>query len=190
MCWGRYSDWRLARAWVDPGRSEHSVVPGNVRVCGPRGILQRLHGATQNKWYADILAPFRDPYHTDHKSVGAPFDIKTKNGPNQGAWIDVYIPKDARPGRYSGPIRITVNGKLQYTASLQLTVHDFTIPDETHVDGYGEFYGLAYEFHHALYAQAGVDKWWEIAKRYHQMAHQHRFVVMERRGIGRTSATA
>lgn len=138
----------------------------------------------QNKWYADILAPFRDPYHTDHKSVGAPFDIKTKNGPNQGVWIDVYIPKDARPGRYSGPIRITVNGKLQYTASLQLTVHDFTIPDETHVDGYGEFYGLAYEFHHALYAQAGVDKWWEIAKRYHQMAHQHRFVVMERRGIG------
>jgi hypothetical protein len=138
----------------------------------------------QNKWYPEILAPFRDPYHIDHKPVGAPFDIKTKNGPNQGVWIDVYIPKDARPGRYSGPIRITVNGKLQYTASLELTVHDFTIPDETHVDGYGEFYGLAYEFHRALYAQAGVDKWWEIAKRYHQMAHQHRFVVMERRGIG------
>jgi hypothetical protein len=138
----------------------------------------------QNKWYPEILAPFRDPYQADHKPVGAPFDIKVENGPNQGVWIDVYIPKDAKPGRYRGPIRITVNGKLQYAASLQLTVHDFTLPDESHVDGYGEFYGLAYRFHQASYEEAGVDKWWEIAKRYHQMAHQHRFVVIERRSIG------
>lgn len=133
-----------------------------------------------DKWYPEVLAPFKDPYRADHRAVGAPFDIKVKDGPNQGVWIDVYIPKDAKPGRYKAPIRVTANGKLQYTASLSLTVHDFTLPDETHVDGYGELYGLAYRFHRAEYSKVGVDKWWEIAGRYHQMAHQHRFVVLER----------
>jgi hypothetical protein len=137
-----------------------------------------------NKWYPEVLAPFKDPYRADRRAVAAPFTISVKNGPNQGVWIDVYIPRDAKPGRYKAAIRLTVSGRLQYTASLDLTVHDFTLPDETHVDGYGEFYGLAYEFHRTQYSQVGAEKWWAIASRYHQMAHQHRFVVMERRDRG------
>jgi hypothetical protein len=138
----------------------------------------------EDKWYPEVLAPFKDPYRADHRPVAAPFSISVKDGPNQGVWIDVYIPRDAKPGRYSAPLRVTVNGSLEYAASLDLTVHGFTIPDETHVDGYGEFYGRAYKFHRAQYSQVGADKWWEIASRYHQMAHQHRFVVMERRNEG------
>jgi len=137
-----------------------------------------------DKWYPEVLAPFRDPYRTDHRAVAAPFTLSVKNGPNQGVWIDVYIPKSAKPGRYQAPIRFTAGGRLQSTAALELTVHDFTLSDEMHVDGYGELYGRAYGFHGAQYGQAGVDNWWKIASRYHQMAHQHRFVVIERRGQG------
>ena len=137
-----------------------------------------------NLWYPDALAPFRDPYGAEHKPVGAPFDIAVKNGPNQGVWIDVYVPRIARPGRYRAPISITAGGRQTHRLTLELTVHSFTLPDETHVDGYGEFYGQAYGFHGADYARAGVEKWWAIAKRYHQMAHQHRFVVGDRRGRG------
>ncbi|MDQ2732768.1 MAG: hypothetical protein M3Y56_14005, partial [Armatimonadota bacterium] len=39
-------------------------------------------------WYPEVLAPFQDPYSPGHKAVGAPFDIKTENGKNQGVWID------------------------------------------------------------------------------------------------------
>ena len=62
-------------------------------------------------WYPEVLAPFRDPYSADHKPVGAPFTIAVANGPNQGVWIDLYIPKDANPGTYEAPITVTVAGK-------------------------------------------------------------------------------
>jgi len=135
-------------------------------------------------WYPEVLAPFRDPYAPEHKAVGAPFTIATANGPNQGIWIDVYIPKDAKPGIYEAPIAVTVAGKSVATATLKLTVHAFTLSDEFHVDGYGEFYGGYYGFHKAGYRDAGVDRWWQVAGRYHQMAHQHRFVISEREGAG------
>jgi hypothetical protein len=137
-----------------------------------------------HKWYPDVLVPFRDPYSPVRRAVGAPFSIRTANGPNQGVWIDIYIPRTAKPGAYEAPVRIKVGDQVRYRASLALRVHGFTISDEFHVDGYGEFYGREYGYHHASYATAGVDRWWEVAKRYHQMAHQHRFVVAERAGQG------
>ncbi len=135
------------------------------------------------KWYPEVLAPFRDPYDSAHKPVGAPFVIKTDNGPNQGVWIDVYVPKDAAPGKYQAPIRVSQGGTVKLAATLELTVHNFTLPDQTHVDGYGEIYGRAYGFHGVSYNQ-DANKWWQVARRYHQMAHQHRFVITERDGAG------
>ena len=136
------------------------------------------------KWYPEVLAPFTDPYAEGVKPVGAPFDILVTNGPNQGVWIDVYIPKDAKPGKYEAPVRISVSNAVRATATLEVKVRDYTLPDEAHVDGYGEFYGAPYIYHGAVYKEVGADKWWAVAKRYHQMAHQHRFVIMERRGRG------
>ena len=135
------------------------------------------------KWYPEVLAPFRDPYAPDHKSVGAPFDIKSENGKNQGVWIDLYIPKSAPTGKYQAPIRVTIGGREAWIGTLELLVHPFTLPDENHVDGFGEIYGMAYDFHGAAYKN-GFDRWWTVAKRYHQMAHQHRFVISERVGAG------
>ena len=135
------------------------------------------------KWYPEVLAPFADPYGAGRKPVGAPFDLKTEHGPNQGVWIDVYVPKDAKPGRYEAPVRVTVGDETKASATLELTVHDFSLPDESHVDGYGEFYGLAYGMH-GVSCQKNSEQWWAIARRYHQMAHQHRFVICERMGAG------
>ena len=140
------------------------------------------------KWYPEVLAPFKDPYSAEHKPVGAPFDIRTQNGKNQGVWLDLYIPKAATPGKYQAPIRVTVDSKPVFAATLELTVHSFTLPDETHVDGFGEFYGMAYGFHNISYKK-DFDKWWAIASRYHQMAHQHRFIISERVGAGPTLNT-
>ena len=136
-----------------------------------------------NKWYPEVLAPFNDPYSPQHPPVGAPFDIKTANGKNQGVWLDLYIPKTAAPGRYAAPLTVTVASRPVWQGTVELTVHSFTLPDETHVDGFGEFYGLSYDFHNAGYGK-GFDHWWTVARRYHQMAHQHRLVISERAGAG------
>jgi hypothetical protein len=135
------------------------------------------------KWYPEVLAPFKDPYGPEHKPVGAPFSIEVANGPNQGVWIDVYVPKDTPAGMYEAQIKLTVNGDVKATAALELKVNNFTLPDETHVDGYGEFYGNCYDFHGVSFKQ-DPDKWWSVAKRYQQMAHQHRFVIFDRYGRG------
>ncbi|MBI3830888.1 MAG: DUF4091 domain-containing protein [Planctomycetes bacterium] len=160
--------------FVEAGRWYYSI--------GNGWIWDKNTAFPDRKWYPEILAPFRDPYGSAHKPVGAPFDIQTAHGANQGVWIDLYIPKDAAPGVYTAPIRVTAGKELQLEATLQLTVHSFTLPDEAHVDGYGEFYGICYEFENAVYKQAGFDKWWPVAKRYHQMAHQHRFEISDREG--------
>ena len=134
-------------------------------------------------WYPEVLVPFQDPYSEGHKPVGAPFTIQTEHGKNQGVWIDLYIPKSAKPGHYQTPIRVTVASKTVFTGTLELTVHPFTLPDETHVDGFGEMYGRAYGFHKAEYKpddKAAFAAWQTVARRYHQMAHQHRFVIAER----------
>ena len=87
------------------------------------------------KWYPDVLVPFRDPYSAARRAVGAPFPIQIANGPNQGVWIDVYIPRTAKPGTYEAPVRVKVGGEVRSLASLVLRVHDFTLSDEFHVDG-------------------------------------------------------
>ncbi|MGH7145777.1 MAG: hypothetical protein ACREJ2_16830 [Planctomycetota bacterium] len=135
------------------------------------------------KYYLEVLAPFYDPYDPKHKPVAANFNLHTKNGPNQGVWLDLYIPKDAAPGNYTAPFSVTVKDHPVFTGTVALTVHSFTIPDETHVDAYGEMYGHCYNMQGVDY-KTDPAKWWTIASRYHQMAHQHRFVIFERHGRG------
>jgi hypothetical protein len=153
------------------------VANGNWHGEGARQVLP------DRRFYPDVLVPFRDPYDPAHPPVGNPFDITVANGRNQAVWIDVVVPKDAVPGTYRAPISVTAEGRACGDAILELTVHPFTLPDETHVDAYGEVYGRAYAFHGASFA-AGAERWWEVARRYHQMAHRHRLVIAERAGAG------
>lgn len=134
------------------------------------------------RWYPDVLVPFVDPWFPGRR-VGAPFDLDVSNGPNQGVFLDLAVPKDARPGVYAGRIRVRAGGAVAAEARLELTVHPITLPDETHVDAYGEIYGRAYRAHGTPYRK-GSDAWRTIAARYHQLAHRHRIVVAERDGEG------
>ncbi|MEO8055025.1 MAG: glycoside hydrolase domain-containing protein [Acidobacteriota bacterium] len=133
------------------------------------------------RWWPDVLVPFADPYARGRRPVGAPFDVAA--GTNQGVFLDLAVPRDARPGVYSGKIRVRAAGTVVREARLELTVHPFTLPDETHVDAYGEIYGQLYRQHGAA---CGRDPaaWKRLASRVHQLAHQHRIVVAERHGEG------
>ncbi len=80
-------------------------------------------------WYPDGLIPFVDPA-TGNDLVGAaldavPFDLA--EGRNQGIWVDVFVPRGAAAGEYTGTFTVTSD---QGTAAvdLALTVHDFMLP--------------------------------------------------------------
>ncbi len=80
-------------------------------------------------WYPDALIPFTDP-DTGKPIQGAqieavPFDLG--GAQNQPLWVDVFVPRDATPGQYTGSFTVASN---QGTASgsIVLTVWNFTLP--------------------------------------------------------------
>jgi hypothetical protein len=126
-----------------------------------------------NKLYPDIAVPLE--FHS-------PFTIPA--GTNQSIWGDVYIPKTAPAGVYSGTIEISENGTTTWQIPIRLRVRDFTLPDlpnartmlvyasENANDRYlGEEYP---EPGTAVYTQS-----LELADRHFQLAHRHKISLID-----------
>lgn len=122
-------------------------------------------------WVPDALIPFAAPSGMG----GAPFDIPPQR--NQGVWVDIYIPRDAPQGILAGEVQVRSGGRLALRIPIELLVYPFTLPDETH-------------FHNMFAIEPGeiarrhgvvhdTDEYYEIETRYHQMAHRHRFDIVQ-----------
>ncbi len=65
--------------------------------------------------WPDPLPPFRGP-------------VDLEAGRNQPLWVRVKVPRDARPGDYTGSIRLTAEG-FREDVPLKVHVFDFALPD-------------------------------------------------------------
>jgi len=86
-------------------------------------------------WYAKTKAELWQPAYQVPLKQGEAFEIpdldrKIKNQQNQTVYIDVYIPKNAKPGKYSGAIQISAKGVDAFELPVTLEVQDFLMPDE------------------------------------------------------------
>ncbi len=80
-------------------------------------------------WYPDGLIPFVNPA-TGGDLNGAALDAVPFNlsaGRNQPIWVDVFVPRGAAAGQYSGTFTVT-SDQGQAQVALNLTVWDFTLP--------------------------------------------------------------
>jgi hypothetical protein len=81
-------------------------------------------------WYPDALIPFLDP-ETGRRTEGdipsAPFDVNPNQ--NQPVWVDVYVPIDARPGLYTGSVRVS-SAQAEVRIPVSLHVWSFSLPLE------------------------------------------------------------
>ncbi|MGA7236027.1 MAG: glycoside hydrolase domain-containing protein [Bryobacteraceae bacterium] len=80
-------------------------------------------------WYPDALIPFTDP-ETGKPITGArleavPFDVKAGN--NQPIWVDLLVPRNAEPGKYSGNYTVT-SDQGSFTGPISLRVWNFALP--------------------------------------------------------------
>jgi hypothetical protein len=75
--------------------------------------------------YPDALIPASTP------GWGLPVDVAA--GRTQGVWVDLAIPRDARPGRYTGAITVHAGVEQLRRFEVELIVHDFEIPAERHL---------------------------------------------------------
>lgn len=81
-------------------------------------------------WYPDALVPWAVDDCADYTGYdGPPFDI----APNevQGVWVDLYIPRSARAGKYTCDITVKSSAGTK-RVNLDLQVRDFTIPRTVH----------------------------------------------------------
>ncbi len=80
-------------------------------------------------WYADGLIPFVDPATKKPPTQGTlkavPFALKGKQ--NQPIWIDIFVPRQSKPGKYQGTFTVTTDrGKTQ--GEILLNVWNFELP--------------------------------------------------------------
>lgn len=127
----------------------------------------------KDAWYPDALIPFAAPSGLG----GVPFDIAQKN--NQGIWVDIYIPRDALPGIYTGNIKVSVNSLVTHTLPISLRVYNFTLPDECHLKNMFVISYNTIKSRHGVRSES--PEYYAVEARYHQMAHRHRFDIV--RGV-------
>ena len=80
-------------------------------------------------WVPDALIPFA----AAHGRGGAPFSVPA--GTVQGVWADIYIPKHAAAGTFTGKILIYVGASLYRAIPISLSVRNFTLPDRPNAKG-------------------------------------------------------
>lgn len=71
-----------------------------------------------DKYYPDIAVPL-DLVRT--------FDVAAAS--NQSVWVDVYVPRGAAPGRYTGAVQVAADGAPPREVPVELTVRPFALPD-------------------------------------------------------------
>jgi glycosyl hydrolase family 123 len=71
-----------------------------------------------NKYYPDIAVPLE---------LVPTFAIAS--GHNQSIWVDIYIPKTATTGLYTGTMTVTESGTATKVLPVNLSVRGFTLPD-------------------------------------------------------------
>jgi hypothetical protein len=75
--------------------------------------------------WPDPLIPRVDRYANEARNA---FPFLVQRGRNQPLWIEVFVPKDARPGKYTGSAHISMGGELQFSVPIALTVWRFVLP--------------------------------------------------------------
>jgi hypothetical protein len=125
-----------------------------------------------DKYYPDIAVPLE---------LVSDFDISA--GENQSIWVDVYIPKTATAGKYTGTLTVSEDGTTSQTVTVELTVKDFTLPDTPNaktmlVVGYEDI-NERYLGNVEVSSSSDVADSKTIRDRHFLMAHRHKISIVD-----------
>jgi Domain of unknown function (DUF4091) len=100
-----------------------------VNVRQPSWIGKGTNRGLGAGWYADGLIPFIDPATQKPPTQGelkaVPFALNGKQ--NQPIWVDIFVPRQSKPGQYQGTFTVTTDrGKTQ--GKILLNVWNFELP--------------------------------------------------------------
>jgi len=105
---------RYAAPWGDDGMVEYP---------SPHSGRASLLGSLLDAPPEEIAVRKKEPW-----GARAPGQPPTVHGAVAAIWVTVNVPKDARPGLYSGEVTIEAQGEKPLAVPLELKVADWTLP--------------------------------------------------------------
>lgn len=75
--------------------------------------------------WPDPLIPRVDRYVNEARNA---FPFPVQRDRNQPLWVEVFVPVNSRPGKYTGSASISVGGEWQFSVPITLTVWRFVLP--------------------------------------------------------------
>jgi hypothetical protein len=150
-----------------------AVIPArNVRLYLERNISLQLPSSvdrTAGEW-PDPLVPRIDAYAGERRNA---FPFELERGHRQVIWAEVYVPKTAAAGKYTGELRIRPDGLSGMSVPVQLTVWDFELPSTSSLRTAFGFSGVtALRKHRGSYTSD--DDLFRISRDYQKAALMHR----------------
>lgn len=98
--------------------------------------------------YPDGLVPFDSICEYGENSI--------EKGRNQGITLDVYVPKTADAGIYTGEVTVTLDGSV-IKLPVSLEVYNFTVPDATNAKTAFGIYDYMLQIHESVTDRASQD---------------------------------
>ena len=126
-------------------------------------------------YYPDALVPVRMPYRSQLPEP----DNKIEKQTAQSFWVDLWIPRDAKPGAYRGEARLDAEGK-RIARPIRLTVLGPVIPRKEAVTMDHNSYGTSWFAN--LYPQLrrrlgdsffASDEFFALIHAYHRIFYEH-----------------
>ena len=159
--------------------------PGGARIAASNISLFREHYISFKKGlktsplppgsYPDALIPLHNPYGATTaaavKYPGQPFDLA--EGGNQPIWVEISIPRSAKPGSYSGEIVVTAEGGQRATLPYRLRVWDFVLPK---IPALKSSFG-AYRVEDYYEIERHTEQHYVMGRRYGDMLLEHRLAI-------------
>jgi Domain of unknown function (DUF4091) len=127
-----------------------------------------------DKFYPDILVPLE---------LNQNFTIAA--GQNESIWGDIYIPKSAAPGTYSGNITVREGSSVSRVIPVQLNVYNFQLPDVASAKALAPFntsdimwrYATGYGGYTNPSSSDG-KRVVTITDRYYELFHRHKIALV------------
>jgi Domain of unknown function (DUF4091) len=153
-----------------------------------RHIPERLQ-RPRNK-SGDYVGGWRDRPGSDkyYPEIAVPLELKPSfsiaAGKNQSVWVDIYIPKDAPSGLFTGNLAVREGANTRYTLPVELEVRNFTLsdlPSSRTMIALGES-DIARRYTGIFYPASGssADRLLKkVVDRHYLLAHRHKLSLID-----------
>lgn len=138
--------------------------------CVPNGGTLWTDRPDHNKFLPDPLIPVE-------VLSGSTFTVSASS--SQAVWFDIYVPKTAIAGTYTGTITIYEGAAINRNIPFNLTVYNFTLPDTPTYKvtvGVNSAGDINYRHYGVRYPSAG-SPYQDTRQHYYEYFHRHKFAA-------------